>query len=692
MNPAQLLTIAGLSLVFPAGTGGATPERLAFVVPMSPESDPQDLALLAALPAASVSNGGKPALLSTGEKGDLAPEVADFLQRDRVQRVVQVGGRERIAAPGTLEHIEAQDASAAARALARRFFGKSPRVVACRRDDFASALCASALAARLQAPLLFSDATGFASDEAQVLEELGASSVLFVGDGARFTLGDGPKRSLERMKNSAEVARWMQRHGLEVGYLAVANPRDRGAGAARKLSLAAAALAAGRDGAVVTVDIAVDAGSATGTPAGNVEGEAVRRAAIEAVQHELAAARAAIGTAPELLCLVGMPDALPMPRVASKDGIDADPVSDVEYANLDGDPFVETAFGRFVAEDGASALLLAARSLAYEDLLDPLWSSRFAMAEWDNQYGELFANVGFEAAPRVELGAKIEPGSPWTRLAALVHAAHSSWVTMGSTYAADSRVLLAPCVVESAGCSTASLDQYAEQPSVAARLLRNGAVAFVGNVRRTIAQYELYRSEFWNAALAGQRLGEAHRRALNHLRVAALDHDEHESGPHLYEFHNAAFYGDPALVLHRPSQPRARAARAEASGNGVVVRAPATWWSSRVVAPEDWKRDPAMPITTWRGFGVGVVNTWDQAHSRNLEVSSFLAEFTTRKRVTRLAPLAPPPEPLGWGRRFWVDEHADGTRTVLFRVRLIDFDMDAGRVLNSVESLRFRVE
>jgi hypothetical protein len=253
-------------------------------------------------------------------------------------------------------------------------------------------------------------------------------------------------------------------------------------------------------------------------------------------------------------------------------------------------------------------------------------------------------------------------------------------------------VLLAPCVVESAGCSTASLDQDAQHRSVAARLLRNGAVAFVGNVRRTIAQYELYRSEFWNSALSGESLGRAHRRALNALLVAALDEGERDSGPHRYELTNTAFYGDPALVLHRPLAARVRAARAELRGTDLVVHAPAAWWKSSVFAPEDWKRDPTATITTYRGFGVDADSRWDGEHQRNLETSYFVVEFATRQHVSRIVPIGPPPKPLGWTGHFYVDDHGDGTRSIFFRARLVDFDMDAGRVLDAVDTLRFRVE
>jgi hypothetical protein len=672
------------SVTHGAAPASRDPQRTAFIVSMPREPGWQDLALLACVPAAQAATGGKPIVLAADETGRLAPEVADFLRRYKPARIVQLGGD---VTPGpsdstSVQRIDASDAESAARAIALERFGKSARVVACPRDDYGAALCASVLAARLGAPLLLCDEAAFSPAQTATVDALGATSIVLVGGQASFAQPAASRARLERVKSGADVARWMEHHALPVRYLAATNPRDRAAGWSRKTSLAAALLAAGRSGAVVPVDLAIDEPQNVAAIAGRVA----------AVKAALAETRAAIGSAPDLLCLVAMPDSLPMAPVESKDGIDVAPVSDLEYGNIDADPFVETSTGRFVAEDFGAALVLASRGLAYDELVDPEWSSRFAMAEWEGQYGDLFANAGFEAAPHLELGATITTGSPLTSVAAIVHASHASWRGLGTTYSSDSHVLLAPCVVESAGCSTASLDQDPEHVSVAARLLKNGAIAFVGNVRRTIAQYELYRSEFWNSVLLGESLGRAHRRALNHMLVAALENDEHDAGPHRYELYNVAFYGDPALVLHRPAAPRIRAAHTERSGNEVRVHAPATWWKSRVFAPDDWKRDPAATITTFRGFGVDVEDRWDAAHKRNLETPYFVAEVTTNQHVKKLVPIAAPASPLGWSGRFWIDEHGDGTRTILFRVRLIDFDMDAGAVLSTVESLRFRVE
>ena len=90
--------------------------------------------------------------------------------------------------------------------------------------------------------------------------------------------------------------------------------------------------------------------------------------------------------------------------------------------------------------------------------------------------------------------------------------AHSWWHDLGQTYDWESEVLIAPTLVESGGCLTAALDYQADFRSVISRFLRNGAVGFHGNARPGIAYQEQLRMEFWNGVLAGDTIGQAHRR------------------------------------------------------------------------------------------------------------------------------------------------------------------------------------
>lgn len=635
----------------------------------------QDLALLAALPVAAAQHGGAPLVLAVPEHGVPTPEQVDFVRRLQPPRLLWLG-----AAPAELaiagipgERLPVDDADHAAADFALRM-PPGARAVVVPAADYAAALVGAVVATRCRAPLLFAGAEGLTAAARAVLTARGTRSLLLVGEfgKVRPTLAAATS---EALRTPAEAARWLHRHDLPVDYLAAAVPADRGCGQVRKLSLAAAVLAAGRGGAVVPL------GTADTPPA-----------SADAARAALAGFRKSLGAEPELLSLCAMPELLPSFVVPSGEGIDTDPPSDLRYGDTDADPFVEVAFARFVAEDGHAGLLQAARNLAYEWLLPDGSDSAWAMAEWERAAAPLLQNHGF-AAPTLHPGGQpFDATSPLAAARVLVHGSHSSWLELGTTAKHDAKVLLAPCVVESSGCSAAALDQDPEHRSVALRLLRNGAVAFVGNVRRAVGQSEFYRSEFWHALLAGQPLGRAHRHALNRVQALLQARGETERGLHRYQYYNAACYGDPAFVLRVPAAPRVLPARAELRGNEITVHAPAEWWPVAVCVVPDWNYTLGPGITTWRGAGVGVDCSWDGEHRRNRDDLLFTVEVRTKRVVDKVVAVARPPAPLGWDGKWAVDEHRDGSRSVYFAVRLCDFDMDAGVVLRQAKRLQFRLE
>ncbi|MEW6072200.1 MAG: C25 family cysteine peptidase [Planctomycetota bacterium] len=245
-------------------------------------------------------------------------------------------------------------------------------------------------------------------------------------------------------------------------------------------------------------------------------------------------------------------------------------------------------------------------------------------------------------------------------------------------------------MVESSGCSTAALDQDPGFRSVAARLMRNGAVAFAGNSRRGIAQQELFRTELWNGLDAGLTLGQANRRAANRVVAAVLERGETDRGPYHYQLHNAAVFGDPALAPALPPAPAAGAPRIEVEGARVLVHGPARWRRHAAAPLAEW--GCAFPIlTSWRAPGVGVESRWHDGEKRDEEDLLVTVEVRTRLPVTGIEPLDPPPPPLGWTGRAFLDEHPDGKRSVLWRVRFLDADMTTGEVRAQVGRLAFRL-
>jgi peptidase C25-like protein len=409
------------------------------------------------------------------------------------------------------------------------------------------------------------------------------------------------------------------------------------------------------------------------------------------IQSDLAPFRAACRKQARYLCLIGWPESLPMAIIANGQGIDADLVSDLPYAQTDADPFIELGFARFIAEDLPSATLLACRGLARDDFPVQDWAKSFATAEWSGACEGLLQSAGLQFAGHHDGGQPFASTSPLAEVGLIVHGSHAAWTVLGKTYAWNTSTLLAPALVESAGCSTASLDQDPQQRSVAARLLRNGAVAFVGNTRRGVAQQSLYRSEFMNALLTGSTFGDAQRAALNRVTLAVLERPDENGGLYYYQLYNQAAYGDPALPLGLAQNTAERAAQITQKGSRVRVLAPAQWHRYEYTPLAEWGC-PFPQLYTWRGAGIGVESTWYNPQKRNQDDLYFTVEARTKKHYNAVEQTSKTPESLNWKGRCFVDEHADGSRSLWWRVRLLDYDMTKGEVHSELEHIDFRLK
>ena len=408
-------------------------------------------------------------------------------------------------------------------------------------------------------------------------------------------------------------------------------------------------------------------------------------AAIFAVQR-------ALEPRPSTLCLVGWPQTLPMAIVGEALGIDADLVSDLPIVQGDGDPFADLDYARFVAADLPAGTLLACRGFVAHELKDRRWATRFATAEWESVAGDTLRAAGLEPAGHHEGGTPLPAGSPLNEVALLSHGSHASWLELGRTYAHDSATLLAPCFVESSGCSVASLDQDPQRRSVVAQLLRNGALAFAGNTRRGTAQQELFRSEFLDGLLAGKTLGAANRAAINRTLVAVLERGETGAGILHYQLHAAIALGDPALTLGLPRRDPRQGARVSVNGRRITVHGPASYRRSAFAPLAEWGC-PLEQLFTWRGTGLGVESTWAARPKRNADALVFTAELRTKQRASgvRAREAKDEPEALRFSGKTFIDEHDDGTRSLFWRVRLIDFDMEQGLVRAQRERADFEL-
>ena len=769
-----------------------TVSRTTLLVPLPTEPGWQDMAFLAAIPAMTVVNNGAPSLVALEAAGTLTPEIQDYLRRYRPDEVLWLGSAVNgLAIAGrTCGVLKAGSADEAACALSARCWGASATAVICPEGDYEAGLVAAPLAARLRAPLLFAAGQGLSKSAVEELRRLKTRQLIVVGKlaGGLPSLKQVTEQVTE-LAAARDVMTWARKRGLTVSYLAALNPLDRNKAVIKKLSLAGALLAAGRDGLVVPLPyevlwkqpfngeemrgelpaglpkseakpkagrisigqrehafvltgkpndrelkIFIDAdgdGKYTGRGEGPFgDGDTVeldgKRLAItlgtengvgkadlrltwptaEQLVGDMRRYYDVLGAAPEYLCLVGFPDAIPQ-AIIGREGRGEDQTSDLPYANADADPFAEIGVARVIAENASFATLYASRVLTYAALLDPEWQNRACQAAWENTYGERFENVGFDASYRhtkenlkriapppqgkkEKQSMTFEQDSPLAHCAAFAHENHSWWHELGETFDWNADVLLAPVVVESGGCITAALDREADYHSVVARLLRKGAVSFSGNSRNGIAECELQRQEFWNGVLAGQTIGQAHRRSMNSAEVTILDKKESAGGGYSYQLRIRTQFGDPAFAMHLPGPPRSAPARCVVANDTLTVHAPEKWWPVKMHVPADWKKWADKDLYVLRGAGIYARRSWcGEQYDR--EELYLTAEFTTRRQVAKIEQVQKVPAPLGWNGSYYTDEHADGSRTYRWSVRMADFDQMKGSITNAFERLDYQI-
>jgi hypothetical protein len=766
----------------------------------------QDFAFLAAVPAATALNPGMPAVIALDESCTVTREIDDYLRRYKPRATYCLSTPASAAAsqpvptqsvaagpnrPWTT--LAAESAESAAWTLATTFWRSADQAVICDANDYAAALTASSLAARLRAPLLYATARGVDLSVTSCLRHLGVKKAIVVGRAAKAaeqlkTAGLG----VVELSDTPGVLAWVRQENIPVTYLAITNPDDRDKLVIRKLSLASALLAAGRGG--IAAPLAYKAlwkagftgaecndGLPKGAPdskkpphkgtlsvggkeiafvtsgrstkeydrvnfdlngngefgdagegpfrAGDVVALGGQRCSIslgqtnglgkadirittpcaEQVLSDLKGLYAAMGRAPSHLAIVSMPDGIPQAIVPEGrgEGSDRDLCSDFPFTNADDDLFGEVAVGRVTAENATFATLYATRVITYPMLLDSTWSDKAGQARWENSYDKLFENVGFVMAPHHDVDklrwiekpagksrGKREKGfsqdSPLASVAAIAHTAHSWWHDIGQTYDWDSDVLLAPAVVESGGCLATALDRQADFHSVVARMLRNGAAGFLGNSLPATAFQEQQRLMFWNSVLAGRTMGQSQLDASNGAVAVVLETGQQHGGPNHYMLYLCGLFGDPGFTMHVPSAPKSAPARCQVKDDVVSACAPAQWWPCRIRVPEDWKLWKDKDLYVLRGAG-----TWPNRHwvsgGYDAEETYVWAALRTDRKVKSIEQIQSPAKPLGWTGKFVADDNADGTRTYMWRVRLVDFDQTKGTITSKVDRLDYKV-
>lgn len=447
---------------------------------------------------------------------------------------------------------------------------------------------------------------------------------------------------------------------------------------------------------------------------------------VDVLQGKLAEYYKALGLPPAYLCLVGLPDSIPQGLFRGR-VLSSDLASDLPFAMVENHTSSQIAVGRVVAEDISFGSLYAARVVTYRELLDPKWAANACQAEWENGLGPLFSNAGFDSSyrlteediPWAEAPSEGKKGkressfaqsSPLSSTKLLAHMNHSWNFELGSMLKWDATVLMAPTVVESGGCGTTSLDRGApgqaivegatgaqspelaeKHRSVVSRLFRLGAVSFSGGSREMMAENLPLRQEFWNGVLAGESVGESHRRAQNTGLMIVKERDKtRDSYAYHHSLYASTLLGDPALAIQLPGQPLSAPARTEWIGDRVTVHAPEKWATVKLFVPPDWKKWAERDLFVARGAGAYSLSSWGP-EERDVEIAMVKAEFRSDRKIKTISQLGTPMKPLGWTGVWHTTRNRDGTYTHRFGVRMIDFDQEKGVILQSVDKLDFSV-
>lgn len=96
-------------------------------------------------------------------------------------------------------------------------------------------------------------------------------------------------------------------------------------------------------------------------------------------------------------------------------------------------------------------------------------------------------------------------------------------------------------------------------------------------------------------------------------------------------------------------------------------------------------------LWTWNALGLGTEAGWRGGDNYDLDDLLMTAEVRTRSKFVGVEPLDRAQAPLGWTGACYVDEHSDGTRSLYWRCRPVDFDMTTGEVRRQVRRLSFRL-
>ncbi len=639
--------------------------RHLLVTKLSPvNGDSKDLDFLAMIPAATAITNGEPAILAAVNDTDFTNSLyfSDYLSKYQPVNTYTINAANvNVPTDGDIFNVDALSGIKTAREIALHFWEKSTLLVVADPEDYSSASQASALAARLGVPLVFSDGTDTEDLEA-VANDLQTIELITVGS---VDINSGLQTT--SLPTTDAVIKWLDSKDMRTDYFAMTNTSDLNISDAPKLSLLAPMLAARREGVVVPL-------TDTSSP--------------EVITQELRDLYQSVGYHPEYLAIVGSAGAIPLEIMTDPVWPDLEIASDISYSQTDDDLFPDLAIGRIVANNVMEGTLFVSRTSTYDSLLDGIWEESFAeVGSWSKEIvAPMLRNYGF--SDPVDLVNKNLSNYPEIESSVIVHYGHSNEVYMGDAFGTGSTNVLAPNVVMSRGCSVAGIDKNSSHRSIVKHLFKLGSVGFVGAPRNATTIGTQIQLAFFNKILEGEPLGKAYQHGVKSLTLTWMIANQNSAKR---ERSNMMFLGDPALVIHIPQNPVIEPVRTSVTGNQIEITIPETDWVSPLdsLLTEEWGYDGVLYLATIPG--VEATTYWGSG-GYDHEDHYFMAEFDTSWDVLSVTQNETFTSPLGMRGSYFVDSHQNGSKTILWHVRVLDFDQTTAIKNGVIDKVSYTLE
>ena len=516
---------------------------------------PADYDYLSLIPVSRHTNKGVPAILTIANESDFKTNIylQDYLRRYRPSQIHTVHFDAKV--PNfTTSPLKAASPLELSVAMTISHWKTSSTVVLVSDTvdaaNYPNVLQASSLAAALDAPLIYhSSDPGKEALVRNAITRLGATEVVYVN-----AAGTKPAMARRVLQNPQSIVKYLAARNIKVDYFAATNPKDLNLVSGAKLSLAAPFVAARRNGIAVPIT--------SYQPVPNTV-EMFHYTGYPAIKAELQQLYQETGRHPGYLALVGNATSIPLhyPAPNEQAGNYNGSPADLDYADVDSDPFPDIAIGRIMAYDIYDASLLTSRISTYAHLLDGVWEKTMADVggQWNSAYqSALGANYGFSS---IDLIGNLRPDQ--TLDASIIgHNDHSSYHDVGGAFGLGSANVLAPAIITSCGCATAAIDFETISEShdeatgwknsdrgsgalVVNQLFKLGAVAFLGSTRSDTGAGKIKQSKAFNELLAGEPLGRCYMAGVDTMTVNGADDQRR----------NWILLGDPGLRIHVPSSP-----------------------------------------------------------------------------------------------------------------------------------------